>query len=59
MVLKQSFGYRIGKLGHMVLKESNGYTGQKTGHMVLKGVNWVHNTKIMSYDIERSQLNMQ
>ena len=24
--------------------------------MVLKGVNWVHNTKILSYGIESSQL---
>ena len=28
----------------------------KSGQMVLKGVNWVHNTKIRSYGLERSQL---
>ena len=28
----------------------------KLGHMVLKGVNWIHNAKIRSYGIERSQL---
>ena len=28
----------------------------KLDQMVLKGVNWVHNTKIRSYDLERSQL---
>ena len=27
----------------------------KLGQMVLKGVNWVHNTKIRSYGLERSQ----
>ena len=40
----------------MVLKESIGYTMTKFGQMVLKGVNWVHNTKIWSYGLERSQL---
>ena len=32
---------------------------QKSGEMVLKGVNsvnWVHNVKIKSYSLERSQL---
>ena len=29
---------------------------QKSGHMVLKGVNWVHNDKIRSNGLERSQL---
>ena len=29
---------------------------QKSGHMVLKGVNWVHNDKIGSNGLERSQL---
>ena len=28
----------------------------KLGHMVLKRVNWVHNTKIRSYGLERNQL---
>ena len=28
----------------------------KSGQMVLKGVNWVHNDKIMSNGLERSQL---
>ena len=27
----------------------------KLGQMVLKGVNWVHNTKIRSNGLERSQ----
>ena len=29
------------------------------GQMVLKGVNWVHNDKIGSYGLERSQLGTQ
>ena len=36
-------------------KESIGYTMIKLDQMVLKGVNWVCNTKIGSYDLERSQ----
>ena len=32
---------------------------QNSGHMALKGVNWVHNTKIRSYGLERSQLGTQ
>ena len=28
----------------------------KLAQMVLKGVNWVHNAKIMSYCLERCQL---
>ena len=28
----------------------------KLGQMVLKGVNWVYNTKIRSYGLERSHL---
>ena len=32
------------------------YTMVKLGQMVLKGVNWVHNAKIRSYGLERSQL---
>ena len=29
---------------------------QKSGQMVLKGVNCVHNAKIRSYGVEKSQL---
>ena len=47
------------KLGHMVLKAVNGYIMIKLGHMVLKGVNWVHNDKIGSNGLERSQLGTQ
>ena len=32
---------------------------KKSGHMVLKGVNWLHNDKIRSYGLERSQLGTQ
>ena len=32
---------------------------KKTDHMVLKGVNWVHNDKIKSNGLERSQMGMQ
>ena len=32
---------------------------QKSGHIVLKGVIWVHNTKISSNGLERSQLGTQ
>ena len=32
---------------------------QKSGHMVLKGVIWVHNDKIASNGVERSQLGTQ
>ena len=31
----------------------------KLGQMVLKGVNWVHNNKIRSNCVERSQLGTQ
>ena len=31
----------------------------KLGQMVLKGVNWVHNDKIKSNDLEMSQLGTQ
>ena len=31
----------------------------KLGHIVLEGVNWVHNTKIRSNDLESSQLGTQ
>ena len=31
----------------------------KSGHMVSKGVNWIHNDKIGSYGLERSQLGTQ
>ena len=32
---------------------------QKSGHMVLKGLNYVHNGKIRSNCLERSQLSTQ
>ena len=32
------------------------YTMVKLGQMVLKGVQWVHNAKIGSYGVERTQL---
>ena len=32
------------------------YTMIKLGQMVLKGVNWVHNDKIRSNGLERSEL---
>ena len=32
---------------------------QKSGHMVLKGVNWVHNDKIRSNGLERSNKGTQ
>ena len=32
------------------------YTMIQLGQMVLKGVNWVQNTKLKSYGLERSQL---
>ena len=35
------------------------YTIQKSGQMVLKGVNWVHNDKLRSNGVERSQLGTQ
>ena len=47
------------KLGQMVLKGVNRYTMQKSGQMVLKGVSWVHNGKIRSNGLERSQLHRQ
>ena len=31
----------------------------KIGQMVLKGVNWVHNAKIKSFGLERSQMGTQ
>ena len=31
----------------------------KLGEMVLKQVDWLHNTKIRSYGLERSQLGTQ
>ena len=31
----------------------------KLGQMVLKGVSWVHNDKIKSYVLERTQLGTQ
>ena len=32
---------------------------QKSGHTVLKGVNWVHNDKINSNGLERTNLGTQ
>ena len=40
-------------------KESIGYTMTRLGQMVLKGVNCVHNDKICSNGLERSQLGTQ
>ena len=39
--------------------ESTGYTMEKSGHMILKGFNCVHNGKIRSNGLERSQLGKQ
>ena len=47
------------KLGHMVLKGVNCVCSAKSGPMVLKVVNWVHNDKIMSNGLERSNLGTQ
>ena len=44
------------KLGHMVLKELFGCTIQKSVHMVLNGLKWVHNDKIGSNGLKKSQL---
>ena len=38
------------------ITESIGYTMQNSDHMVLKGVNWVHNDKIRSNGLDRSNL---
>ena len=35
------------------------YTMVKSAHMVLKGVDWIHNGKIRSNGLERSQLGTQ
>ena len=60
MVLKESIGYTMIKLGQMVLKGVNWvHAMQKSGHMVLKGVNWTHNTKIRSNGLERSHFGTQ
>ena len=40
-------------------KESIGNKMIKLGQMVLKGVNWIHNIKLGSYGLERSQLGTQ
>ena len=32
---------------------------QKSGHMVLNGVNWVHNDKIRSNGLERTDMSTQ
>ena len=36
-----------------------GYTMIKLGHMVLKGVIWVHNDKIRSDGLEKSEVGTQ
>ena len=46
-------------LVNIYLISSIGYTIQKSGHMVLKGVNCVHNDKIRSNGLERSNLGTQ
>ena len=46
-------------LGPMVLKQSFGYRKLKLGHMVLKGVKWLQNGKIATNSLERSQLGTQ
>ena len=43
----------------MVWNEWFGYTIQTSGQMVLKGINCVHNNKIKSNGLERSQLGTQ
>ena len=43
----------------MVLKNAKWYTMQKSGDMVLKGLNWVHNDKIGSNGLERTNLGTQ
>ena len=65
MVLKVVNGYTI--QNHVIwswkewygLKWVIGYTIQTSGQMVLKGVNCVHNNKIKSNGLERSQLGTQ
>ena len=48
------------KLGQMILKGVIwGTQWHKSDDMVLKGVNWVHNDKIGSNGLERSQLGTQ
>ena len=51
--------YTVIKFGGIVLKESIGSTIIKLVQMVLKGVKWVHNDKIKSNGLERSQLGTQ
>ena len=53
---KESIGYTIKNQVIWFWKESIGYTMIKWCQMVLKGVNWIHNAKIRSYCLERSQL---
>ena len=54
-VSNESTVYTMVKSVHMVLKESIGYTMEMSGHMVLKGVDWLHNPKIRSNSLQRSQ----
>ena len=63
MILKGVICFEMSDLGtqykHQVKwswKESIVSTITKLGQMVLKGVNWVHNDKISSYGLERSNL---
>ena len=50
MVLKGDIWFEMSEFG---------YTIQTSGQMVLKGVNCVHNNKIRSNGLERSQLGTQ
>ena len=59
MVLKGVNRYTMIKWVKWSWKESIGYTMIKLGQMVLKGVNRVHNDKIGSNGLERSQLGTQ
>ena len=62
MVLKGVNWDTMIKSGHMVLKGVNWvqYAKQKINFKVSrKGVTWVHNDKIRSYDLERSNLGTQ
>ena len=47
------------KSHHMVLKGVNRYTMIKLGQKFLKELIWVHNTKIRSYGLEKTQMGTQ
>ena len=52
--------YTITKLGQMVMKGVNCDTQYKNQvNMLLRAVSWVHNEKIRSYGLDRSQLDTQ